>query len=82
MEIHPYYSHAGGLAFCLPETHPVGQDNDLVIHVPSGCVLSWGKAEAQVVVAVAGVVPVTDSGTDVPAVVDPRAATNNTVIAC
>jgi hypothetical protein len=47
----------------------------------SGCVLSLGKAEANIVVAVAGIVPVTDGGTDVPAVVDPGAAAQHTVLA-
>ncbi len=56
-------------------------DDDLVIHVSSNNVLSLGKAETLVVVAVGRVVVVTDGGTDVPAVVVPRAAPDNAVIA-
>lgn len=43
--------------------------------------LSSGKTETDVVVAVAGFVPVAVSGTDVPAVVDPGTAAHHTVIA-
>lgn len=43
--------------------------------------MSSGKTKTGVVVAVAGVVPVAVSGTDVPAVVDPGTPAQNTVVA-
>ncbi len=48
--------------------------------MPSGFFLLSGKAEASVVVAVVGPVPVTDSRPHVPGIIVPAATTYNTVV--
>gem|GEM_PF-2747441 len=74
-------SAAGGLIFCQPVRTPAGLDESLVNHAHSNSVLSSGKTKANVVVRIVGLVVVTVGRTAVPAVVVPRTAAQNTVIA-
>ena len=73
---------SGGLDFCRQGIFPAGQDESLVIVAHSNSELSSGKTETDSVVSVIGRVVVAVGRTAVPAVVDPRAATQNAVIAC
>ena len=73
-------STSGGLGFC--RWFPGEPDEGLVMSVYSSNTLSSGKTKTVVVVADIRVVPVAVSRTAVPAVVDPRAAAQHTVIAC
>ena len=78
-------THTPGTLFfaypAQPESVRIKQDNDLVSHGNSIRILSWGKAKANIAVTVAWLVPVPVSGPAIPAVVDPRAAAQHTLIA-
>ena len=56
------------------------RDEGLVTHTHSNSVLSSGKTKADGVIAIRRIVVVAVSGTAVPAVVDPRAATQHAVV--
>ena len=58
----------------------LGQDDGLVRQMPSGKSMSSGNTKADVVVAVSGLVGVAVGGTDVPAVVDPGTAAQDTAV--
>ena len=77
-----FTSAAGGLVFCQPGLTPAGLDESLVSNAHSNGALSSGKTKANVVVRIIGRVVITVGRTAVPAVVDPRTATQNAVIAC